>query len=132
MKGNSTMIIEELVKTVLTELRALSKTETVVGEPIQVGGTTIVPVSKISIGFAVGGGAKNSKDGKGEGTGGGASIEPVAFFVVRGEKVDLITVKKEEVGFGKIIDLVPQIVEKVKDFKSKREKSSPRAGKSKS
>ena len=119
------MVIEELVKTVLTELREISKTETVVGDPLKVGQITIVPVSRISIGFGVGGGKKDTKnDGRGEGTGGGVSVEPVAFIVVRGEKVDLITLRKEEVGWGKIIDLVPQIVEKVKDFKDKKGKSS--------
>jgi len=125
------MVIEALVKTVLSELRELTKTKTVVGDPLKLGETTIVPVSRISVGFAVGGGTKDSKHGKGEGTGGGASIEPVAFFVVRGEKVDLITIKKEGVGLGKVIDLVPQIVEKVKDFKDKKAKSSRTEGKEK-
>jgi uncharacterized spore protein YtfJ len=125
------MVIEDLVKTVLTELRAITKTKTVVGEPLKLGETTIVPVSKISLGFAVGGGMKDVKNGKGEGTGGGATIEPIAFFVVRGDKVDLVTIKKEDVGLGKFIDLVPQIVEKVKDFKQKKTEPSekPKKGK---
>jgi len=117
------MIIEELVKTVLSELREITKMETVVGKPLKVGEITIVPVSRISVGFGAGGGRRETKEGKGEGTGGGVSIEPVAFIVVRGEKVDLITVKKEEVGWGKVIDLVPQIVEKVKGYKEKKGKS---------
>ncbi len=125
------MIIETLVKTVLSELREITKTKTVVGDPLQLGETTIVPVSRISLGFAVGGGSKDSKNGQGEGTGGGATIEPVAFFVVRGEKVDLITIKKEGVGLGKVIDLVPQIVEKVKNIKEKKTKSSQAEGKNK-
>ncbi|MFH1943758.1 MAG: spore germination protein GerW family protein [bacterium] len=122
------MVIETLVKTVLSELKEITKTETVIGKPIIVGKATIVPVSRISIGFAVGGGKKDSKSGSGEGTGGGASIEPIGFIVVRGEKVDLITVQKQDVGLGKVIDLVPQIVERVKDFKEKRGKSSSKDG----
>lgn len=125
------MVIEDLVKTVLTELRAITKTKTVVGEPLKLGETTIVPVSKISLGFAAGGGMKDAKNGKGEGTGGGATIEPVAFFVVRGDKVDLVTIKKEDVGLGKFIDLVPQIVEKVKDFKQKKTEPSEKPKKDK-
>ena len=125
------MVIEELVKTVLTELRAITKTKTVVGEPLKLGETTIVPVSKISLGFAAGGGMKDDKNGKGEGTGGGATIEPVAFFVVRGDKVDLVTIKKEDIGLGKFIDLVPQIVEKVKDFKQKKTEPSEKPKKDK-
>ena len=113
------MVIEELVKTVLSQLRQMVKTETVVGEPLKVAGVTIVPVSKISVGFGAGGGKGHSKEGAGEATGGGASIEPVAFFVVRDEKVDLITIQKEETGWGKIIDLVPQVMDKVKSMKEK-------------
>ncbi|MBN2030938.1 sporulation protein [bacterium] len=123
------MVIEELVKTVLSELREMVKTETVVGEPLKVAGVTIVPVSKISVGFGVGGGKGQSKEGTGEATGGGASIEPVAFFVVRGEKVELITVKKEDAGWGKIINLVPQIIDTVKGMKEKSDQKGGKEGK---
>ena len=118
------MVIEELVKTVLSELREISKTETVVGEPITMGKVVIVPVSKVSVGFGVGGGKRDAKNGQGEATGGGMSIEPVAFFVVRDEKVELVTVKKDGVGLGKVIDLVPQLFEKVKGYKEKKDQTS--------
>jgi len=117
------MVIEELVKTVLSELREISKTETVIGKPFKVGDTTIVPLSRITLGFAVGGGSKKEKNDRGEVTGGGATIEPVAFFVIDESKVELVTVKKEEIGLKKIIDLVPQIVEKVKDLKTQKSKN---------
>jgi len=117
------MVIEELVKTVLTHLKAIGRTENVIGEPMDVGGITIIPVSRITLGFAVGGGQNDAGEGKGEGTGGGATVEPVAFFVVRGEKVDLITVKKESGGLADIIDLVPQILEKVKKARERRGKT---------
>ena len=126
------MVIEALVKTVLSELRQITKTKTVVGEAMKVGDATIVPVSKITIGFAAGGGKKDSKNGSGEGTGGGATIEPLAFFVSRGDKVEIVTIKKEDVGLGRIIDLVPQIVDKVKDYKEKKGKSTGKSGKEKS
>jgi uncharacterized spore protein YtfJ len=122
------MGIEELVKAVLTELKAISSTETVVGEPIEVGEISIIPVSKITLGFAVGGGQKRVKEGAGEGTGGGATVEPVAFFVVRGDNVELITVKKESTGLGDVIDLVPKIIEKVKKGRGKEKGGSEGKG----
>ncbi len=125
------MVIEELVKTVLSELKGIVRTETVVGEPLKTAGVTIIPVSKISVGFGAGGGKGQSKEGTGEATGGGASIEPVAFFVVRGEKVELITVQKDEAGWGKIINLVPQIIDKVKDMKGKGDQKGAKEGKKK-
>ncbi len=125
------MVIEELVKIVLSQLREIVKTETVVGEPLKISGVTIVPVSRISVGFGAGGGKGQSKEGAGEATGGGASIEPVAFFVVRGEKVELITVQKNEIGWGKMMELVPQIIDKVKDIKEKRDQKRTKKGKGK-
>ncbi len=116
------MIIEDLVKTVLSELREITRTETVVGKPLELEETTIIPVSKISIGFGTGG-TKGEKEKQGEGTGGGVTVEPVAFIVVRGEKVDLITIKKEEIGLKKLIDLIPQVVERAKEYKKKSKKS---------
>ena len=118
------MVIDDLVSTVLEALRTISQTETVVGEPITLEGITLVPVSRISVGFGVGGGMKEGKGGQGEATGGGVTIEPVAFFVVHGDKVELVTVQKSKTGLGTVIDLLPQIVEKVKDFKHKKEKPS--------
>jgi sporulation protein YtfJ len=117
------MVIEELVETVLTKLKEVTQTETVVGEPIKIQDTTLVPVSRVSIGFGAGGG-KQEKDGKGgECTGGGMTIEPVAFVVIRKDKVELIPMKGDESGLGKVIDLIPQVVEKVKEYRGKKEKS---------
>ena len=114
------MLIEELVKRVLSEIRQMTKTETVVGDPIKIEDTTLVPVSKVSIGFGVGGGKMDAKESGGEATGGGLVIEPVAFIVIRDDNVNLITMKKDDMGLGKIIDLIPQIADKVKNMKKKK------------
>ena len=118
------MVIEELVKTVLSEMQTITQTKTVIGDPISAGETTLLPVCKISLGFGAGGGMGDSKGKGGEATGGGVSIEPVAFLVVRGEKVDLITVKKEGGSLSQIIDMVPKVVDQVKDIKGKKNKES--------
>jgi len=110
------MLIDTLVKNVLSELKRISNTETVVGEPIEAGGVTLIPVSRISIGFGAGGGKKNKAESGGEATGGGLSIEPVAFIVIQKDKVNLISMKKDDTGFGKIVDLIPVLAEKVKSM----------------
>jgi uncharacterized spore protein YtfJ len=115
------MVIEALVETVLAKLREVAQTETVVGKPITVKNITLVPVSRVSIGFGAGGG-KQERDGKGgECTGGGMSIEPLAFVVIRDEKVELVSMKGEDSTIAKVIDLIPEVVEKVKDFRGKKE-----------
>ena len=76
------MVIEELVKTVLTELRSITRTENVIGEPVKCEKVTVIPVSRISVGFGAGGGAGKKEQNQGEATGGGASIDPIAFTTV--------------------------------------------------
>jgi len=104
-------MIEQLLKSVLPELRQMAKAQTVVGEPIQAGDSTVIPVSKVSVGFAAGGG-KNEKQGM-DGSGGGAMIEPIAFIVITGGKVQLVPVTSKDTVVGKVIDMVPDILDRV-------------------
>ena len=79
------MAIEDLAGTVIRELHNAIKTHTVVGDPIDVGGRKIIPLTKVSFGFGVGSGTgKDKKKGKesGGGSGAGASIEPIGFLEV--------------------------------------------------
>lgn len=112
------MVIEDLVKTVLGEIKRMMQTETVIGNPMEVGGITLVPVSKVSVGFAAGGKKSDEKFREGEGTGGGMLIEPVAFIVIRQNKVELLSMKKESIGWGEVLDLIPDVVEKIKEWKA--------------
>ena len=112
------MVIENLVKTVLSELKRITQTETVIGDPIEAGGVTIIPVSKVSVGFGIGGAKASEKNREGEGTGGGVLIEPVAFIVVREKKVELLSMKKESLGLGQVVDLIPEVIETIKGLKS--------------
>jgi len=124
-------MIDALVKTVLSELKQISRTETVIGEPIRSEGVTLVPVSRISIGFGIGGGKGEGKNREGEGTGGGISIEPVAFIVLRDGKVEVLPVKKDGIGWGQIAELVPQALDKIKDLAGKKSRKTTDTGKGK-
>ena len=76
--------IEQLLKTTLTELKAIVKADTVIGDPITVGDATVIPVVKVGFGFGIGGGGgtDSSKGGQGGGAGAGAGLEPIAFLIV--------------------------------------------------
>ena len=114
------MAIENLIKTVLQELREIVKTETVVGEPLQAGDTIIVPVSKISFGFGAGGG-KGGKDDGGSGTGGGGSVDPVAFIVISKGKAQLLPLEEKGMSVGDLLKYAPDVIQKIKSFKEKRD-----------
>jgi len=112
--------VEALIERVLGELHRIVQTRTVVGEPVVAGGLTLIPVSKISFGFGAGGG----KEGKGQsGTGGGATVEPIAFVVIDADgKASLLSLQDKEVSWGQIVQLMPDALGKIKSFVGGREK----------
>jgi sporulation protein YtfJ len=124
------MSIDDLVRTVMEELHTIIKTETVVGDPVEVGpNTLLVPVCKVSFGFGVGG--RGLETTGGGGTGGGASVEPIAFLVIKDGKPQLLSFRERRASLGKIIELVPDILEKVKGLKARKaDKSKERQEKS--
>ena len=115
--------VEGLIERVLGELHRIVQTETVVGEPVTVGEMTLIPVSKISFGFGAGGG----QEGKGQsGTGGGATVEPIAFVVIDGKgKVQILPLHEKEAGLGQLVELMPEVFTKVKKFVGKKKKEEP-------
>lgn len=113
------MGLEDLMKEVSAELEKLVSTKTVFGDPIEVSGVTIVPVSRVSFGFGSGGGEgkkSGTEEGFGGGGGAGAKIEPVAFIVVSGGDVRLLTVSGGS-SVDKLIEAVPEVIAKVKSIK---------------
>jgi uncharacterized spore protein YtfJ len=121
------MSVENMIKTVLQEFRELARTETVVGKPIAIEDTVIVPLSKISFGFGAGGG-KGAKDDGGGGTAGGGSVEPVGFIVITKGKAQLIPMQESEMSIGKLLSYAPDVIKKIKDFKEKRDKDKADSG----
>lgn len=110
------MALAEVIKTALDQMQSIAKTETVFGEPIVAGEVTIIPVSRISVGFAAGGAGKDEKFGSGAGTGGGISITPVAFIVVTGEKVQVQPLIPTDPVMSKILAIAPDIITNVAKY----------------
>jgi uncharacterized spore protein YtfJ len=122
------MSLAEVIKTALDQLQYIAKTETVIGEPIQAGPVTLIPVSKVSIGFAAGGAGNDEKSSsQGAGTGGGVTVVPIAFLAVVGEEVNIYPINKNEPDFSSLLALAPEVVRKISKFIGKR-KSKEEAG----
>ena len=108
---------ENMLKTALEEIERLLTTKTVVGEPIQVGDNTIVPLVAIGFGFGGGGGTgENPKTpgakGTGSGAGAGGGIRPIALVVVNKEgKVSVEPVRTSTSVIEKVGDAVVRAVE---------------------
>jgi len=114
------MNVAEAAKMVMEQIKETVRYETVVGTPVQAEDSVIIPVSRVSFGFGAGGGGSDDASKRsGMGTGGGATIEPVAFVVVSKGKAQLLPLKSREATMTRIIDLVPSLIDLFKDKKPK-------------
>jgi uncharacterized spore protein YtfJ len=108
------MGIDNIASVILEKLRGIAQTETIVGKPITVDNTTLVPVSRVSVGFGFG---SSAAKGEHTGSGGGVSVEPIAFIVVSEGSAKIMSLTREKDVFGKAIDMVPEIVALIKKDK---------------
>ncbi len=112
--------LESLVKTAMEKIREMVDVETVIGDPITTpDGTTIIPVSKVSFGFASGGSDlpnKNAKDLFGGGSGAGVTIQPIAFITVSNGEVKLLQMSVNASTENAVINMIPDIVDKISAF----------------
>lgn len=125
--------IQGVMETSMQNLRDMVDANTIIGEPIQTpDGTTLIPVSKISFGFASGGSDFSTKKENaaqpycfGGGSGAGVNITPISFLVVSPEgNVSMLPVTQTTVASSavdKFVDSLPEIVEKVKAMFKKNE-----------
>ncbi len=128
--------ISELMETMMGKLHAMADVSTVIGESIQTpDGITLIPVSKVNIGFGTGGtdfsGKKESqKTNFGGGGGGGVNITPVAFVVIRDGMVRIMNIEPPaSTTVDRIIDTAPELIDKVQDLlKKQSEKKAQKKG----
>ncbi len=121
--------IEALVKTAMEKIHEMTDSETIVGKPIVVNAdTTIIPISKVSFGFASGGSdlpTKSAKELFGGGSGGGITIQPVAFLAVTQGEVKLLQLSMNASKENAIINMVPDVIDKISGFvKKKKDENS--------
>lgn len=105
----------------MEKVRQMFDANTIIGDPIKTDdGVTIIPVSKVSLGFAGGGSdipSKNSTGGQtpfGGGTGAGVTITPVAFLVVKEGSVRILPVAEPaSSSVERLIEMAPDLIDKL-------------------
>lgn len=113
--------IDGLMDAALRNIKSMVDVNTIIGEPVTTpDGTIIVPISTVSFGFGAGGSDFAAKGATipqepmfGGGCGGGAKVKPVAFLVVGNGNVRLLPVDSGNSPVDKLIDLMPEMVDKV-------------------
>jgi len=114
------MSLADIINASLDRFHHIAKTETVFGEPLKVGDVTLIPVSKVSIGFGAGGGGKDDKSGAGAGAGGGVTVTPVALVSISKDGVEAHPLNNEIGDLGSLLAAAPDAVKKlIKMFKKK-------------
>lgn len=118
--------LQGMMGTTMEKIREMVDVNTIIGEPIQCpDGTTVIPISKVSYGFAAGGSdlpAKVDKDLFGGGSGAGISINPVGFLVISNGDVKLLQMSINASTPNAIVNLVPEVMEKIGSFLGKEKK----------
>lgn len=127
--------VHEILSVVTGKVAEVARGDVVVGDPIQMGEVTIVPLTRVSIGFGGGGGEgegtqKGKKNGKhahggkgkgfGGGVGGGGKVRPVAVIVFTKDDVTVEPIPDRKGIFDKIMDKVPDVIDMVKDVAKKK------------
>ena len=125
--------IQGLMNVTMDKIRQMADSNTIIGKPIKTDdGTTILPVSRISFGFASAGtdfDGKNAanKDLFGGGSGAGVNIQPVAFLVVKDGCVRTIQLSDGSNTVDRALTMLPELVEKLTALLKKEEKKAAAA-----
>lgn len=113
-----------ILKTTIEKVRDLVDVSTIIGEPINLpDGLTIIPVSKVTYGFASGGSdfpSKNNVELFGGAGGAGITINPVAFLVIKDGDVTIKHIVSNDNAIERAVSLVPEMFDKVTNLKNKK------------
>lgn len=113
--------LPDMMSGTMSKIREMIGANAIVGDPITTPeGVTIIPVSKVSFGFAGGGSDFVPKSGTGAdapfggGTGAGVNITPIAFLVCKGESVRLMPIAAPASGtLDRLVEQAPELIDKV-------------------
>ena len=120
--------IEGIMYTGLQGLKDMIDVNTIVGDPItSPDGSVIIPISKVAIGFAVGGTEFEKPSAKkvdsaerknmfGGATGGGISLTPEAFLVVGNGRIRMISVTPQNSVYDRLLDFAPEAIDKIAEI----------------
>ncbi len=113
----------------MEKIRSVVDANTMIGDPIHCGdGTTVIPVSKVSLGFASGGSdlpTRTAKEYFAGGAGAGMSVKPVGFLVVQNGDVRLVQLSMSADKGNVALNMVPDIIDKISSLIPKKDKGTP-------
>ena len=126
--NNATNSIKSLMDTTLDTIKGVIDANTIIGDPIRNNNTIVVPISKITIGFGIGGGeyskgydkkdtSTSQEPGFAGGSGAAISVQPVAFVVVENEETRLMSLDHNINMIDTVLNITPKVIEKIQNMK---------------
>lgn len=115
--------MSEFLQASMSKIKELVDVNTVVGEPITTpDGVTLIPVSRVSLGFGHGGSdLVKQRSGFAGGNGAGVRIEPIGFLIVKEGSVRMLNIlPPASTTIDRAIDMVPLVIDRVEQFLDKR------------
>ena len=121
--------LSDMMQESMAKVREMVDTNTIVGQPIETpDGVTLIPISRVSIGFGGGGTAFGAKKAEpddpknlGAGIGAGVKIDPVAFLIIKDGITRVLPVAVPPVTtVDRIIDMAPDLMDKAEKFLEKK------------
>jgi uncharacterized spore protein YtfJ len=104
---------KDVVDSLLSGMDTILSSKTVVGNPVVVGDTTIIPLVDVSFGLAAGNGSESRNYNKNSSGGGmGGKVTPNAVIVIKDGNTRLLSVKNQDT-ITKIMDMVPEVVHRL-------------------
>ena len=123
MENKEKNSVSELMETTMTKIREMVDSNSVIGEPITTpDGVTLIPVSRVSLGFGSGGGTYGQTSERfGGGGGAGVKIDPVAFLVIKDGLTRVMPVAIPAAAtVDRVLGLVPEVLDRVQNFVDKK------------
>lgn len=115
--------LPNMLENTIAKIREMVDVNSVIGEPITADGITIIPVSKVSVGFGGGGSdyvsrnANKQENPFGGGAGGGVKVTPIAFLIIKDGNVRMLPVAAPaNTTADRIVEQVPDLLDKVANF----------------
>lgn len=109
--------INEFMGVSMEKIHSLVDSNTIIGDPIQCGeGVTVIPVSKVAVGFASGGSdlpTRTQKEYFAGGAGGGMSVNPIGFLVVKGGDVEMVQLTMNADKGNVLLEMLPGLIDKI-------------------
>jgi sporulation protein YtfJ len=125
MENNKKNNLKDILGISMEKIREIVDVDTIIGEPLRLDdNTTVVPISKVSFGFAAGGSdipAKIPKDLFGGGSGVGVSIQPVAFLVSKNDDVKLLQLSKNDDPQSNLVNAGVEVFDKIMGLFNKKD-----------